>query len=52
MPNAEDLEMGNEEKGPDENAEFGDTSIQAKFADKLEPVLNLIKSTSNNQLAN
>ena len=52
VSNAEDLEMVDEDEGPDENPESTDTSIQAKFANKLEPVFNLIKSTSNNQLAN
>lgn len=49
---AEDLNIDSEDEGPDENPELSDPSVQAKVADKLEPVLNLIVSASDNQIDN
>jgi len=50
----EDLDMDAEEDddSPEENPELADPSVQAKVADKLEPVLNLIVSASDNQIEN
>jgi len=50
---AEDLTMEDDEDDEDEsdeNPELADPSVQAKVADKLEPVLNLIVSASDNQI--
>ena len=45
-----DVNVEDEDEGPDENPELSDPSVQAKVADKLEPVLNLIVSASDNQI--
>ena len=47
-----DMDADEEDESPDENAELADPSVQAKVADKLEPVLNLIVSASDNQIEN
>eukprot|EP00092_Neocalanus_flemingeri_P010406 GFUD01011216.1.p1 GENE.GFUD01011216.1~~GFUD01011216.1.p1 ORF type:complete len:524 (+),score=119.10 GFUD01011216.1:163-1734(+) len=54
VDNGEDIVMEGEEEEDisGENAELDDPSVQAKVADKLEPVLNLIISASDNQLDN
>merc|ERR1712130_448628 len=51
---AENIEMEEKEDddGSDENAELADPSVQAQVADKLEPVLNIIVSASDNQIEN